>query len=171
MKKLLLIAVFAAIAAAPASPVTTLAGRYSKHFQNGFVDGSKYWSDDVVEIVPVDATHAYFRAELQFYNGHECSLSGVARAVGNKLVYREKEVTAFGGIDKPCTLSISASGKDLLLDDAGGTCKANCGARGTFSDFRFIPLSSKRPITYMAKLKESEEYKGAVDDWKAGKTE
>ena len=171
MKKLVLVLTLAAIAAAPASPVTALAGRYSKHFQNGFVDGSKYWADDVVEIVPVDATHAYFRAELSFYNGHECSLTGVAKAVGNKLVYREKEVTAFGGVDKPCTLSISASGKDLLLDDGDGTCKANCGARGTFSDFRFIPLSSKRPITYMAKLKGSDEYKGAVEAWTTGKTE
>jgi len=171
MKKLILIAALAAIAAAPASPVTALAGRYSKHFQNGFVDGSKYWSDDVVEIVPIDATHAYFNASLQFYNGHECSLTGIAKAVGNKLVYKEKEVTAMGDVDKPCTLSISASGKDLLLDDAGGTCKANCGARGTFSNFRFVPLSSKRPITYMAKLKGSDEYKSAIADWQAGKTE
>lgn len=158
----------AAIAAAPASPVNTLAGRYSKHFQNGFVDGSKYWSDDVVEIVPVDATHAYFRAELSFYNGHECSLTGVAKSVGNKLVYKEK-VSEYG--DKPCNLTISASGKDLLLDDGEGTCKAYCGARGTFSNFRFIPLASKRAITYMPKLKGSEEYRGAIADWQAGKVE
>lgn len=170
MRKAVLVLALLGVAAAPASPVIALAGRYSKHFQNGFVDGSKYWSDDVVEIVPIDATHAYFRAELDFYNGHQCSLNGVARASGTKLVYREKDVTAYGG-DKPCTLTISASGKDLLLDDDGGSCKANCGARGTFSEFRFIPLSSKRPITYLAKLKASDEYKGAVEAWKAGKTE
>ena len=51
--KTIVVLALAAIAAAPASPVTALAGRYSKHFQNGFVDGSRYWSDDVVEIVPV----------------------------------------------------------------------------------------------------------------------
>lgn len=80
-KKLLLGLTLATVAAVPASPVTLLAGRYSKHFQNGFIDGSKYWSDDVVEIVPVDATHAYVRADLQFYNGHQCSIAGIAKAV------------------------------------------------------------------------------------------
>jgi hypothetical protein len=170
MKKTIALLTLAAIAAAPASPVTSLAGRYSKHFQNGFVDGSKYWSDDVVEIVPVDATHAYVRADLDFYNGHQCGLSGIAKAVGNTLVYREKEISAYEG-KQPCTLTVSIKGKSLLLDDGEGTCKAYCGARGTFSGFDFIPASSRRPITYMARLKGSEEYKGAIEDWKAGKVE
>ncbi|MES2987175.1 MAG: hypothetical protein V4808_04645 [Pseudomonadota bacterium] len=169
MIKLLAVLALAGVAAAPASPVNTLAGRYSKHFQNGLVDGSKYESDNVVEIVPVDATHAYFRADLQFFNGHQCGLSGIAKAVGNKLVYTEKEVPYEGGA--ACKLTISASGKYLLLDDGEGTCRSYCGARGTFSNYRFIPLSSKRKISYMAKLKGSEEYQGAIDDWKSGKTE
>ena len=169
MKKTLLILAIAGVAAAPASPVQSLAGRYSKHWQNGLVDGSKYWSDDVIEIVPVDATHAYFRAELDFYNGHQCSIRGIAKAVGNKLVYTETEVTAYEG-KTPCTLTISAKGKALVLDDGDGTCKANCGARGSLSNFDFVPLSSKKPITYMARLKGSDEYKGAIEDWKSGKT-
>lgn len=170
MKKTILIVALLGVAATPASPVTALAGRYSKHWQNGLIDGSKYWSDDVIEIVPVDATHVYFRAELDFYNGHSCSIRGVARAVGKMLVYREKEITTYEG-KTPCTLTISAKGKALLLDDGDGTCKANCGARGTLSGFDFVPLSSKRPISYMARLKGSEEYKGAIEDWKSGKTE
>lgn len=170
MKKAVLGLALLAIAAAPASPVTALAGRYSKHFQNGFVDGSKYWSDDVVEIVPVDATHAYIRADLQFYNGHQCGIAGIAKAVGSTLVYREKEVSAYEG-QQPCTLTVSIKDAKLLLDDGEGTCKAYCGARGTFSGYDFIPAASKRPITYMAKLKGSDEYKGAIEDWKAGKVE
>lgn len=168
MIKLLAALALTAVVAGPASPVTALAGRYTKHFQNGFADGSKYWSDNVVEIVPIDATHAYFRAELDFFNGHQCSIYGVAKAVGKKLVYSEKEETGSGNI---CKLTISASGKDLLLDDGEGSCKAYCGARGTFSNYRFIKLASKKPITYLAKLKGSEEYKGAIEDWKSGKTE
>jgi len=168
MKRVLAIIALAGVAAAPASPVTTLAGRYSKHFQNGFVDGSKYWSDDVVEIVPVDATHAYFRASLQFFNGHECDISGVAKAVGNTLVYAEK---ADQGNGKICRLTISASGRMLRLDDGDGSCHVYCGARGTLSDFRFIPLSSKRPIGYMTTLRNSDEYKAAIADWRSGKTE
>jgi hypothetical protein len=58
-----------------------------------------------------------------------------------------------------------------LLDDGEGTCKAYCGARGTFSGFDFIPASSKRPITYTARLRASEEYQSAIEDWKAGKAE
>lgn len=169
MKKTIAILTLAAIAAAPASPVTALAGRYAKHFQNGFVDGSKYWSDDVVEIVPVDATHAYFRADLQFFNGHECNISGVAKAVGGKLVYTEKTPQLDSG--PVCKLSISIKGKALVLDDGDGSCHYYCGARGTLSGFDFIPAASKRPITYMARLKGSAEYKGAIEAWKSGKTD
>ncbi len=169
VRKTIILLGLAAIAAGPASPVASLAGRYSKHFQNGMVDGSKYWSDDVVEIVPVDATHAYFRADLQFYNGHSCGISGVARAVGNKLVYTEKQADYDGA--PLCRLTISTKGKALLLDDVGGSCRNYCGARGTLSGFDFIPLSSKRAITYMARLKGSSEYKAAIDDWKSGKTD
>jgi len=169
MKKAIILLGLMAIAAAPASPVASLAGRYSKHFQNGFVDGSKYWSDDVVEIVPVDSTHAYFRAELEFYNGHSCSIAGVAKTVGNTLVYREKEPSYDGG--PTCRLTITTKGKSLLLDDGDGSCQSYCGARGSLSGFDFIPLSSKRPIGYMARLKGSSEYKGAIDAWKSGKTD
>ena len=169
MRKAIVILALAVIAAAPASPVSSLAGRYSKHFQNGLVDGSKYWSDDVIEIVPVDATHAYFRADLQFYNGHSCGISGIARAVGNTLVYAEK-APMYDGADK-CRLTIAAKGKALLLDDGDSSCKGYCGARGSLSNFDFVSYSSKRPITYMAKLKGSSQYKSAIDDWKAGKVE
>lgn len=169
MKKTIFVLALIAVAASPSSPVTSFAGRYSKHFQNGMVDGSKYWSDDVVEVVPVDASHAYFRADLQFYNGHSCGISGVAKAVGGKLVYTEKKADYDGA--PLCRLSISTKGNALLLDDGGGSCRMYCGARGTLSGFDFIPLSSKRPITYMARLKGSSEYKGAIADWKSGKTD
>ena len=169
MKRTIAALTLVTIAAAPASPVTALAGRYSKHFQNGFVDGSKYWSDDVVEIVPVDATHAYFRADLDFYNGHSCGISGIAKAVGSTLVYAEKQPSYDGG--PTCRLTIATKGKSLLLDDGDGSCHSYCGARGTLSGFDFIPLSSKRPITYMARLKESSQYTSAIADWKSGKTD
>jgi hypothetical protein len=169
VRKAIILLGLAAIAAAPASPVSSLAGRYSKHFQSGMVDGSKYWVDDVVEIVPVDAAHAFFRAELAFYNGHSCSIAGVAKASGGKLVYGEKQPSYDGG--PTCRLTITTKGKSLLLDDGDGSCHSYCGARGSLSDFDFIPLSSKRPISYMARLKGSGEYKQAIADWKAGKTD
>jgi hypothetical protein len=164
VRKAIILLGLMAVAATPSSPVASLAGRYSKHFQNGMVDGSKFWSDDVVEIVPVDAAHAYFRADLAFYNGHSCSIAGVAKAVGGKLVYREKQPMYDGG--PTCRLTIATKGKSLLLDDGDGGCQTYCGARGTLSGFDFIPLSSKRPIGYMPRLKRSSQYKDAVDAWK-----
>jgi hypothetical protein len=169
MRKAIVILALAAVAAAPASPASSLAGRYSKHFKNGDVSGTTYWSDDVIEIVPVDATHAYFRADLAFYNGHSCGISGIARAVGNTLVYAEKK-PMYDGADK-CRLTISAKGKALLLDDGDNSCKGYCGARGSLSNFDFVPYASKRPITYMSRLKGSSQYKSAIEDWKAGKVE
>lgn len=169
MRKAIILLGLAAIAAAPASPVSSMAGRYSKHFQSGMVDGSKYWADDVVEIVPIDAGHAFFRAELAFYNGHSCSIAGVAKAAGGKLVYSEKQPSYDGG--PTCRLTITTKGKSLLLDDGDGSCQSYCGARGSLSGFDLIPLSSKRPISYMARLKGSSEYKSAIDAWKSGKTD
>ena len=169
MRKAIILLGLAAIAAAPASPVTSLAGRYSKHFQNGMVDGSKFWSDDVVEIVPVDPTHAYFRAELAFYNGHSCSIAGIAKTTGNKLLYSEKQPSYDGG--PTCRVTITTKGKSLLLDDGDGSCQAYCGARGSLSGFDSIPLSSKRSISYMARLKGSSQYKDAIDAWQSGKTD
>ena len=169
MRKAIILLGLMAIAAAPASPVTSLAGRYSKHFQNGMVDGSKFWSDDVVEIVPIDATHAYFRADLAFYNGHSCGITGVAKAVGSKLVYSEKQPMYDGG--PTCRLTISAKGKALLLDDGDSSCQGYCGARGSLSNYDFIPFSSKRPISYMPRLKGSSQYKDAIAAWKSGKTD
>jgi hypothetical protein len=169
MRTALAVLALAAIAAAPASPVTSLAGRYSKHFKNGDVGGNVYWSDDVIEIVPVDASHAYFRADLQFYNGHVCGISGIARAVGSTLVYAEKQPSP--GETTSCRLIISAKGKALLLDDGGNSCQAHCGARGSLNKFDFVPFASRRPITYMAKLKGSSQYNDAIADWKSGKVE
>jgi len=169
MRKVIIIVALAVTAAAAAFPVSSLAGRYSKHFKNGDVSGANYWSDDVIEIVPVDASHAYFRADLAFYNGHSCAISGIARAVGNTLVYAEKQ-PPYDGASK-CRLTISAKGKALLLDDGENSCKNYCGARGSLSNFDFVPYASKRPITYMARLKGSSQYTSAIEDWKAGKVE
>jgi hypothetical protein len=154
-------------AAGASSPVTTLAGRYGAHFQNGLVDGTRYWSDDVVEIVPVSATAAYVRAELQFYNGHSCSIAGVATAQGDALVYRAPAAALPGSADR-CILTVSRKGTDLLLDDGDGGCKDFCGARGSLSHDT-LPWKSKRPITYMTRLKTSSPYRDALTEWRTGK--
>lgn len=149
-------------AAAPSSsPVDQLAGRYSQHFLNGMMDGSSYWADNIVEVVPIDVQHAYARISLEFANGHQCALSGVARAEGKALVYHEP---ANGVAEGRCRLSITHEGATLLLDDGDGSCSIYCGARGTLSGVP-LPWKSRRAITYMSALKGSHEYADAIAAW------
>lgn len=157
----LLPALLAAGPPAP-NPVRDLAGRYSAHFENGLVDGSSYWSDDVAEIVPVDRRHAYLNFSLAFYNGHSCSLSGIAAAEGNALVYRAPADDAIPG-EPPCRLLVRRMGDTLGWED-DGTCKMHCGARGSFLNGS-LPWRSKRAITYMPRLKASAGYRGAMSEW------
>ena len=134
-----------------------IAGRYSYHFRNGDVSGDKYWSDDVLEIVRLDPGRAYFRAELQFFNGHQCSISGIAHSEGGGLVYREPETNADGG---HCVLHIRETAKGVRLDD-DHSCQDHCGARGTLNGDDF-DRKSRRPITYMDRLKRSSEFRDAL---------
>ncbi|WP_419808816.1 hypothetical protein [Sphingomonas sp.] len=166
--RLIVIALACAVAGAGAvaayDPVQALAGRYGRGFANGMVDGSHYRSENIAEIVPVDAAHAYLRFDLQFYNGHSCGLAGIATRRGDALVYTGRPED--GWIDgRPCTLTVRRQGTTLVWDDANGTCKAECGARGSFSNGA-LPWSSKRPIRYLARLKRSVEYREAIAEWR-----
>lgn len=155
-------------AAAPMAddPVADMAGRYAQHFRNGTVDGESYWSDDVVEIVPVDARHAYVRVATNFFNGHSCDISGIAMAEGKALVYRDPGPP--GPFGTRCVLTIHRAGRNLHFDDGDGGCKGYCGARGGFADAT-LPWASKRPITYLQRLKASRAYRNAVTEWQTGR--
>lgn len=151
-------------ATAASSPVAAFPGRYSWHFVNALVSGEKYVSDDVVEIVRVDADHAYVRFALNFYNGHTCGLAGVANVEGGKLIYREPADRS--DVDR-CTLVIQRTGANLTWHD-GGSCKSYCGARGSFLDGN-LAWSSRRPIRYLERLKTSRAYRDALTEWRTGK--
>ena len=148
--------------------VRMLSGRYSKHFLNGMMDGEKYWSDDVVEIIPLSNDAAYVRVDLEFANGHGCGIFGVAKAENNQLVYREP---AKQDSTRPqCILHISKFGSKLHIDDGGGeaTCHlGHCGARGMLT--WDLPFNSKRPITYMSRLKASPQYLAALSEWNSAR--
>ena len=150
-------------------PVKQFAGRFSEHFPNSDIDGDRFWSDNVVEIVPVSANAAYFRIHLEFFNGHLCDLSGVAQTSGTGLRYQESvqvyDVHAVGNMkNSQCVLQISKQDDHLLLQESDPDlgCKENyCGVRGGF-DGVTLPWKSHRSITYMQKLKTSNEYRDAL---------
>ena len=143
--------------AASSNSIDDIAGVYKHQFQNGLVDGSKYTSEDILEIVKVSPAEAYIRAHLEFYNGHLCGVAGVARLEGDALVYRPHD-----NIEGKCTLSLRRKGGRLVFEDPGDACKFDvCGARGAFNGQEF-PLASRRPIRYMPRLLASREYAAAM---------
>ena len=90
--------------AEPASgnPISEIEGVYKHRFMNGTITPGKapgeadqpYESEDIIEIVRHDQTHIYFRAELQFYNGHTCGIYGIAGEENGEL--RGLRVVALG---------------------------------------------------------------------------
>ena len=167
--RLLLLASLLAIGAAPASmdPVRSLAGRYSATFPNAMRDGEKYTGENIVEIVPVAPRAAYVRVHTDWYNGHSCSLWGVAEAEGSALVYHEADTRGHAVLGQ-CTLSIRRAGRSLRLndEDGEGCYRRHCGMRGSFRNVD-LPLASRRPITYGARLRRSYQFKGAMAEWQA----
>jgi len=147
-------------------PAQALAGRYYHQFADALVTGDKYTGEDIVEIVPVAASAAYFRIHLDYYNGHTCDISGVARTERQALVYRDSEKQYDGTV---CVLRMRHAGKSLVIDDGEQSCKSACGARGSLSAVT-LPYSSKRPIRYLARLKASDQYRFAIAEWRMGKS-
>ncbi len=120
--------------------------------------------EDVLEIVRVDDSHAYFRTRLMFDNGHRCSLWGVAEQRGDELLYRQS-ADLLPGLPA-CALKIRRSGDTVMLTDRwedkqATSCSSACGARGSLHDARF-PFKSKRAIGYLPRLKSAREYREAL---------
>jgi hypothetical protein len=150
--------------------IDQMQGVYKHRFANAAIAGpgkpdESYQSEDIVEIVRYDDERIYFRAELQFYNGHTCSISGIAQYDQGHFVYREKQALLPG--EPPCSMSISTNAGQLSLTDrinGSASCHpGHCGARGSLSDYTIL-TSTKRNIRYMDRLKASNEYKQAVDE-------
>jgi hypothetical protein len=140
--------------------IDTLAGVYKKTFPNGTIDGGKYQSEDILEIVKVSPTAAYVRAHLEFFNGHVCNIWGVAKLEGDALVYHGQTNSQ----GKPCLLSVRVQAGKVALDDKDGACAiGTCGNRGMYNGTTF-ELKKRRAIRYMDVLVNSDQYKDAVDE-------
>jgi len=116
-----------------------IAGQYRHRFANGDVQGDKFTSTDTLTIRPVGVASIHFDVELNFYNGHECSLSGGA-------LYRKDRSFVFD--DSPrnalsdtqtCRLAIILSDDGVKFRDITGGCKVNyCGVRGGWNGEGFM---------------------------------
>jgi hypothetical protein len=140
--------------------IDALAGVYKKTFPNGTIDGNKYQSEDILEIVKISPASAYVRTHLEFFNGHVCNIWGVAKLEGDALVYHG-ETNSQG---KQCLLSIRVQADKVTLDDKDGACAiGTCGNRGMYNGTAF-ELKKRRAIRYMDVLVNSDQYKDAVDE-------
>src|ERR1044072_3686635 len=132
----------AAIAAGALSPAFELAGHYRHSFESGLVSGETFRVTDTVDIVPIDPAGAHVEFQLNFYNGHECSIGGEARVEGRRLVLRLPEMHGWDG--SPCTLWIWRDGRRLRWSDGENSCQASWGARGGLGDGG-MAFASSRP--------------------------
>ena len=126
---LLLLAVGAALGGAATAPSAhDLAGQWTRRFTSGDITGARFPVEDELVVVATDPTHAVFDLQLNFFNGHECSIGGVATLEGSRLVYNNPQTTGYDG--SPCRLEIWRDGNRIRWDDGEGTCQGFCGARG-----------------------------------------
>lgn len=161
---LLLLALAPGGSAGAAAQPTPLewAGVYKIQFDNALVSGERYRSENILEIAEVSSGAAYVRLELEFYNGHQCAIWGIADRVGQTLVYRTASIVS----EEPCVLTLRRAGRKVVLSDKDDICqRGTCGARGTYEGISF-PISARRPIRYLPRLKASTEYKDAVEAYR-----
>lgn len=140
-----------------------VSGVYKKTFNNGLADGSKYESENILEIVPVDDKAAYVRLELKFFNGHEGGIYGVATYGKESLVLETSPAP-----ESRCLVELVWSENKILTKasyEKTPGCSSYHGARGSLDGAEFL-TSKKRKIKYMKQLKSSMQYQEAVASYK-----
>ncbi|PIB94059.1 hypothetical protein [Caulobacter sp. FWC2] len=143
-----------------APQIDQIAGVYKTRFKNGTVAGETYMSEDILEVVKVTPNTAYFRIHSEFYNGHTCSLWGIADLEPHALVFRQTDD------NQPCELRFTVNKQGIILNDVNEGCRAfSCGNRGAFDNGTHVdyPFTTRRPIRYMARLLASREYAEAMN--------
>lgn len=143
-----------------------LAGQYGGQHRYRSPDNNRYELHDLVEIVPVDARHAYVHIYLEsFAGGHQCEIAGIAKERGRALVYvapRSRDESA------RCTLTVRRQGAKLLWSAPEVSCRAYCGTNASLASGD-LPWSSKRPIRHLSRLKQRAPYTEALSEWQTGK--
>lgn len=163
-RKLMLIATCAVAPAVLAGDsIDALQGVYKHSFSNAYMNGKKYRSTEILEILRLSSTTAYFRTHLEAANGHICDIAGIADAqADDSLMYRTASHK-----DQMCVLSIHSIKNGVELKDAptevypGGACRViACGSRGGLDGAKF--QNSERRQANAQAIKETDEFKQAI---------
>jgi len=120
-----------------AAKAKAIAGRYRRHFANGDIAGDHFTSTDKMTITALGKNAIHFDLELEFYNGHECSLEGKANySRAGFFVFQQKSESEE---DPECIFEIIPGKDGVKLNDPTGGCKLmSCGARGGYNGAEFL---------------------------------
>ena len=151
--------------------IDSLVGVYKSPVTVMFTGGEKLTTENILEVVKISNETAYFRAVLPGANGHTCNIWGVADVVSDGLSFYTPQMN----LGDQCLFKLKASDSRINLSDepvegkTDGCYFATCGARATYTSQSF-ELKTRRPIGYMQRLLNSNEYKAATDNRAAGKS-
>ena len=126
----------------------SIAGTYRNRMPNGDVQGDSYTTTDTLTLRPVGPASLHFDVELNFFNGHTCSLSGGALFRQNgSFVFDDKPENASPTELPLCHLAIIPTATGIRFKDITGGCKAYCGARGGWDDSSdAFTFKQRRPL-------------------------
>ena len=138
-------------------------GRYTAERGNALITGETFRSTDELLILPEGPGRAYVEVETWFFNGHSCSLSGLAKVEGDYLVVRGP-----ANADRQCLLRLrlGSEGISMAEDEARSCTRLACGARGSFAsqfgrepDFRH---TTRQAIQDADRIRATDVYKAAI---------
>jgi len=152
----LLLAMSLKVGSSVEDPVRALTG----HYISRTTVGTGRHVDSVVEIVPIAARHAFVRFDLRAADGGRCELAGIADAVGPALIYRASR----HGPAPQCRITLRRQDRRLTYRDAGDTCATLCSVRDGFDGS--MAWASRRRTVDSAKLRASEPFRDAVEEWR-----
>ena len=119
-----------------AQAAAAIAGNYQRSFPNGDVQGDNFLSTDTLRITDLPHNAIHYTLELQFYNGHECSLEGTAnyRRAGFFVDQQKTDQPKF----PLCVFEILPDENGVKFADPTGACKMmSCGERGGYNGAQF----------------------------------
>lgn len=149
---------------APAEFLARASGVYEELRPDSLAPGGKFPSENILEVVPVDDGHAYIRMRLELGN-HMGTIHGIATYSGHdSLVYDNGKA----GSEK-CAIGFSWSKLYVSTTTSRlktGGCRDYHDAEGSPDQIRFL-VARKRNITNMQRLKDSRDFRSAMDEYRA----
>lgn len=114
--------------------IAAIAGTYRRSFANGDVQGDKFTATDTLEIRRAGDDAIHYDVYLEFFNGHECNRTGVAKYRRNGAFVEQTKVETPAAGSKLCAFEIIPAADGVQLRDVTGMCKMeSCALRGGFN--------------------------------------